>query len=311
MGVADAGPRGSDGAPPRGPWERETFGGGDWSPSGSGNSRRSVVLPPFPLPLPHRGEGMPVKICGLTRARDAALAVRWGASAVGVVFAPGPRRVDPAQAREILSVAPPEVARVGVFVNPEAGLVGEVVAACSLSWIQLSGEESHDDLLHLFEALPGIRPTAPSLPSRPSGAADARSNTRRVGLLKAIPMGLHRSLEGWAAFPADAFLLDRYNPRWGAGGTGKTFDWRLARELPWPRSRVALAGGLTPENLSEAVAEVGPALVDVSSGVEARPGVKDPQRLKRFLEVARRLPAPERSSPSSLSPDLTPEEKPR
>lgn len=246
----------------------------------AGVPRREAAPWPSFLPLPRRGEGIPVKICGLTRPEDAALAVRWGASALGVVFAPSPRRVGLEQAREILSVAPAEVARVGVFVNPDPGFVAEAVEACSLGWIQLSGTEGPADVLQLSERLAGL-----AFPGR------------RVGVLKAVPMGRLPSLEEWGAFPADAFLLDSPAPGQGAGGTGRTFDWDLARDLPWPRTRVALAGGLSPENLPLAVARVGPALVDVSSGVEARPGVKDPERLRRFLETARSLPVSATAQP--------------
>ncbi len=223
-------------------------------------------------PLPEGPAGLAVKICGLTRPADAALAARLGAAALGVVLAPSPRMVDPARAAEVLSGAPPHVARVGVFVDPDPDLVAEVVAACDLDWVQLSGREPAVRSLAIMEA-----------------ARAAAPGRRAPGLLRAVHVRAAEGPERFADYPADAFLLDAPPLRGRFGGTGRTFDWASVRGLPWPRDRVALAGGLTAENLAKAVAAVRPAMVDVSSGVETAPGIKDPASLSAFLGRARHL----------------------
>lgn len=222
--------------------------------------------------LPQRAHGVAVKVCGLTRPSDAALAAELGAAALGVVFAPSPRQVDPARAAEVLQVAPPEVLRVGVFVDPEPGFVAEVVEACGLHWIQLSGREPPKVALEIMEGV-GTASVAPGPP----------------GLLKAVHVRGPEDLRAAADYPAHAFLLD--SPPLGGrmGGTGRSFDWALAGTLPWDRGKVVLAGGLTARNLAQAVAVVRPAMVDVSSGVESAPGIKDAARLKDFLEAAARI----------------------
>lgn len=220
--------------------------------------------------LPQRARGVAVKVCGLTRPSDAALAAELGAAAVGVVFAPSPRQVGPARAREVLEAAPPGVLRVGVFVDPEPAFVTEAVEVCGLQWVQLSGREPPTVALDLMEALGGAVPGSP-------------------GLMKAVHVRGPEDLRAAADYPADAFLLD--SPPLGGrmGGTGRSFDWTLAGALPWDRRKVVLAGGLTARNLAQAVAVVRPGMVDVSSGVESAPGIKDAARLREFLEEAARI----------------------
>jgi phosphoribosylanthranilate isomerase len=213
---------------------------------------------------------MAVKICGLTRPDDARLAVELGAAAVGVVLAGGPRHLDPAQAARVLEGVPPGVARVGVFVDPDPELVAEAVRVCALDWIQLSGTETPEQAARIMEAT--------------RAAAH-----RPVGLLKAVHVASQESLDTMAGYPADAFLLDAPAVDGRMGGTGRTFSWGAAAHLPWDRNRVVLAGGLTAENLAAAVAAVRPAMVDVSSGVEQAPGIKDAARMSAFLEAARQL----------------------
>jgi len=219
--------------------------------------------------LPQRGRGVAVKVCGLTRPADAALAAELGADALGVVFAPSPRQVVLARAVEVLAVAPPGALRVGVFVDPEPGFVAEAVGACGLDWVQLSGREPAELAREIME--------------------EAKAAPAPPGLLKAAHVRSAGDLLALADYPADAFLLDA-PPRGGRmGGTGRSFDWRVAVDLPWARGRVALAGGLTADNLALAVAAVRPAMVDVSSGVESAPGIKDAGRMRAFLEAARRI----------------------
>jgi phosphoribosylanthranilate isomerase len=226
-------------------------------------------------PLPVAAGGVAVKVCGLTSAADAALAARLGAAALGVILAPSPRRLDLSRAAEVLAAAPQGVLRVGVFVDPDPDAVVEAVAACALDWVQLSGRE------------PPARATAIMAAVRAAGA--------RPGLLNAVHVRSEADIAGLGAYPADAFLLDSPPRRGRMGGTGRAFDWSMARALPVGRDRVALAGGLTAENLAAAVARVRPVMVDVCSGVEAAPGIKDAGRLSAFMEAARR-PEPEEAS---------------
>lgn len=232
--------------------------------------------------LPAREGGVAVKICGLTRPGDAALAAELGAAALGVVLAPSPRRVELARAAELLAAAPSGVARVGVFVDPGPGFVAAAVRACRLDWIQLSGGEPTQRIAAVMAAARAAAVTAAAAgtPVWPGGP----------GLLRAVHVRSAADLAGLADDPADAFLLDAPPLDGRMGGTGRTFDWSAADGwLPRDRGRIALAGGLTAENLAAAVAAVRPVMVDVSSGVEAAPGIKDPARVEAFMEAARRI----------------------
>jgi phosphoribosylanthranilate isomerase len=254
--------------------------------------------------LPARAHGVAVKVCGLTRPSDAALAAELGAAALGVVFAPSPRQVDPARAAEVLGEAPAGVLRVGVFVDPEPGFVAEVVEACGLHWVQLSGRELPKLAREIMEEVKAVsvasvpRAVSPTTGSEVRGLkgglprlgiVGANPAAAPTGLLKAIHVRRPEDLRAAADYPAHAFLLD--SPPLGGrmGGTGRSFDWTLAGVLPWDRERVVLAGGLTARNLAAAVAAVRPAMVDVSSGVESAPGIKDAGRLRDFLEAAARI----------------------
>lgn len=198
---------------------------------------------------------MRVKICGVTRMDDARLAAELGAWAIGFVFWPSsPRFVEPDEARRIVESLPPLVSAVGVFVDQPIAHVEAVAAFVRLSAVQLHGAET---------------PEA------------ARALTRRV--IKAIPLGPDGPalpLDGWE----DALvLLDAHDPV-RRGGTGRTIDWEQAARLAAIRP-VMLAGGLSPANVGEAVSRVRPAAIDVSSGVEQRPGVKDSRALAALFEA--------------------------
>jgi phosphoribosylanthranilate isomerase len=253
------------------------------------------------LQLPSRPGGVAVKVCGLTRPADAALAIRWGAAALGVIVAPSPRQVDLTRAAEVLSVAPPGVARVAVFVDPEPARVAEAVTACALDWVQLSGRESPDRAAAIMEAVRAAVPTATGAGTGAGtggavGAAAAEAPLPRMpGLLKAIHVRTASDLRALTTYPAEAFLLDAPAGRGRMGGTGRAFDWSAARALPRSRTRIALAGGLTAENVAAAAMVVRPAMVDVCSGVEAAPGIKDVARLTAFMEAAGRLELEEAS----------------
>lgn len=193
-----------------------------------------------------------VKICGITRAEDAELAASLGAAAVGFVMWPrSPRFVEPARARDIVRALPPFVTPVGVFVNQPAGHVKDVAAVVGLGAVQLHGNED---------------------------VGFCRAIGRRV--IKAASVAQAAALA--AFWPPDVtLLLDALDPE-RRGGTGETVDWAAAAVVAAGR-RVILAGGLTPENVGEAIRTVRPFAVDVSSGVESAPGVKDERCLRAFF----------------------------
>lgn len=197
-----------------------------------------------------------VKICGLTRAEDVALACELGARYLGFNFsAASPRRVSPAAARQLVSSAPRHVRRVGVFVDETAEQMREAADAAGLDFIQIHRPLRADDL---------------DLSPRPVFAVARVGNT-----LQAPP---DETLAGCRAILFDAAASGM------AGGTGATFDWDLLAGRRWPVP-VFLAGGLAPENVGEAIARVAPAAVDVASGVESAPGVKDEEKMARFFRA--------------------------
>jgi phosphoribosylanthranilate isomerase len=199
-----------------------------------------------------------VKICGLTRSDDAVLAAELGADALGFVFWRGsPRFVEPEAARAAHAAVGPLVARVGVFVNASPAEVREVVGRAELDVVQLHGDEP-------LEAYRGC------------GAR----------LMKAAPLCSPADIERAAAWPADVMpLVDAIDPA-RRGGTGQVADWALAGMLAQRRS-VMLAGGLHAGNVTEALQAVHPWGIDVSSGVEAAPGIKSPERLRALFAAVR------------------------
>ncbi len=201
-----------------------------------------------------------VKICGITNLADAKVAVEAGADALGFVFAKSPRRVTPDRARAIVSALGPWVATVGVFVNEAPDRVRRIAERCGLTAVQLHGSETPASLKK-FAPLRTIKTfhvddTFSASVSRPYEAASG-------------------------------FLLDtRVGNR--LGGTGMRFDWAAASDrVRGMRRPVIISGGLTPDNVREAVRVFSPYGVDVSSGVERSPGKKDPQLVKEFIRNAR------------------------
>ncbi len=198
-----------------------------------------------------------VKICGLTNLDDALAAVDAGADGLGFILVPGtPRYVTPAAVANIIAGLPPFVAKVGVFVDEPLEQVQSVLAECGLDLIQLHGRESP-------EYCAALCPRA----------------------IKSFRVRNAESLARLAEYRVAAYLLDTYLPG-QAGGTGQVFDWGLARQAA-AHGRIILAGGLTPQNVGEAVRAVRPYAVDVSSGVEASPGRKDQGKLRAFVRVAK------------------------
>jgi len=207
-----------------------------------------------------------VKICGLTRKRDAALAVKLGAWALGVIFAPeSPRLVDVEKAAGILAAAPAGVERIGVFINAAAGEITAKVESCGLTAVQLHGDES-PEFCREVRRLAGVR------------------------VIKAIRVGNAESLNGVVRFDTDYLLLDTYHPG-RRGGTGQVFDWNLAAALSEElrTGRLILSGGLNPDNIVEAARAVEPFAFDVSSGVESAAGIKDRARLRRLFDELKRI----------------------
>jgi phosphoribosylanthranilate isomerase len=195
-----------------------------------------------------------VKICGITNEDDALLAVAMGADALGFVFAPSPRQIPMQQAYDITRRLPPEIMTVGVFRDEHPKRLIEIVHRSGMKGVQLHGNESHAAITEVAKA---------------------------VGfLVKAYPAGSSKIATS-ASLPTDTILVDGPSP-----GSGHLFDWSLVGEVP-EGMRMILAGGLTPDNVTDAVKTVGPWGVDVSTGVEASPGKKDALKVKRFIERAR------------------------
>jgi len=200
-----------------------------------------------------------VKICGITRAEDARAAAAAGASAIGLVFWPrSPRAVTAGAAREIVAAVPAGVPAIGVFVNQSIEEINDTVERAGLFGVQLHGDEP----------------------------VDTWTNVGRP-IVKAL------TLATYAASPwldvARAILLDAHDPQ-RRGGTGVPIDWDAAAAIAHRRP-VILAGGLTADNVGEAVARVRPAALDVASGVEQSPGLKSPARLRAFFDAVRQADA--------------------
>lgn len=207
-----------------------------------------------------------VKICGLRDAGHVAAAVQAGAAYVGFVFFPrSPRHVTPAEARALAIEVPPGIAKVALSVDADDVALDAIVEAVPLDMLQLHGHES------------------------PERVAEVRA---RYGLpvMKAVGIASEADLALLDEHlrVADQLLVDARPPKGGAlpGGNGIAFDWRLVSARRWPRPWM-LAGGLTPDNVAEAVRLTGAPQVDVSSGIETAPGVKDAELIRRFLAAAR------------------------
>jgi phosphoribosylanthranilate isomerase len=199
-----------------------------------------------------------VKICGVTSVADARAAAEAGADLIGLNFYENsPRFLTLAAAAEISRALPSFTQRVGVFVNPSEDLVVRAIAECGLNLLQFHGDEPSDFCT-------------------------------QFGLMsmKALRVRDETSLSSLASYQTDAFLLDAHS-RSGLGGTGEKFNWKLAVEAQKFGKPIFLAGGLTPENVAEAVRQVRPFAVDVSSGVESAPGKKDAAKVRAFIQSVR------------------------
>lgn len=199
-----------------------------------------------------------VKICGITNSADARVAAEAGADALGFVFwEKSPRSVSLETAASIVRTLPPHIVKVGVFVNPPEELVLNAIARCGISLLQFHGDESPGYCLQFG-----------------------------VLSMKAFRIRDKASLQPLPDYETHAWLLDAYAPGM-PGGTGERFNWDLAVEARHLGRPIFLAGGLTAENVAQAVAQVRPYGVDVSSGVEAVPGRKDHAKVRAFISAAK------------------------
>ncbi len=207
-----------------------------------------------------------VKICGITTEEDALLAVAMGADAVGFIFAPSKRQIAPGIARDIIKRLPPEILTVGVFRDETPERVVEIVNRAGLRSAQLHGHETADITRWIRERLPFVI----------------------QGFVAGDP-----NLAQADAYGADVILIDSPKP-----GSGEVFDWSLAEGAPAGR-RVIMAGGLTPDNVADAIRRVAPWGVDVATGVEVddgEAGAKDARKVKAFIEAARAAELPAHQS---------------
>jgi len=199
-----------------------------------------------------------VKICGITNVSDALTAAEAGADMVGLMFYEGsPRHISLDAAKEITSQLNPFVVKVGVFVNPPEELVLRVIGECGVTLLQFHGNETPEFCTRFG-----------------------------VMSMKAFRVRDAESLRVMTAYSTDAWLLDAYSAG-KLGGTGAIFNWDLALEAKKSGKPIFLAGGLTPKNVAEAVRQVLPFGVDVSSGVESSPGKKDPAKVRTFVTAAK------------------------
>ncbi len=209
-----------------------------------------------------------IKICGIREEAHALAAAEAGADFIGLVFAPSPRQVTPARAEKIVSALKKTGAKteaVGVFVNTTVARVKKIAGSCQLDWVQLSGDEPWAYCHEL--TLPVIKVVRVSRHYQPALVCTDLAYGRKI-------LRTQKHL----------FLLDS-NARLRYGGTGRTFDWKLAQPIA-KRFPVIVAGGLTPKNVAEAIRTIEPWGVDVSSGVETR-GAKDMAKITKFIEAVR------------------------
>lgn len=199
-----------------------------------------------------------IKICGITNEKDALAAAKFGADALGFIFAPSPRQISVERAQQIIEVLPPLVQTVGVFVDEDPERVMSTAALCGLDILQFHGDE----------------------PSAYCGGFEGR-------VVKAVRLANWDDLAVLSEYSdiVDGLLLDTYVEN-KLGGTGITFDWELAIEAK-KHGRIILAGGLNPENIDGAIEMVRPYAVDASSGLERSPGVKDHGKMAQFIGKVR------------------------
>lgn len=187
-----------------------------------------------------------VKFCGITNLEDALSACELGVHALGFVFAASPRQIDPEKAGDIIKRLPPWVVSVGVFVDEKPGIIKQIAERCGIDWIQLHGWETPE-----------------------------YCNELKLKIIKTIKS----DIEKITRYDVQGILLDT------SKGAGMLYDWNLACEAKKFGKPIILSGGLSPENIRDAILKVKPYGVDVSSGIESSPGKKDYEKMKKFMEV--------------------------
>lgn len=199
-----------------------------------------------------------VKICGITKAEDALYSVEHGANALGFVFYEKSKRfITPEKAGVIISEIPPFITTVGVFVNTGSDEIRRYKDISGIDIVQLHGDEDHNFC-----------------------------NQLGINHMKAIRVSGRRDLDSVKYYNTGLILLDNYSQQ-GYGGTGSTFDWEIIRDFDFGDKRIILSGGLNPDNINGAIRAINPDAVDVSSGVESQPGIKDHKKIKDFLEAVK------------------------
>ena len=199
------------------------------------------------------------KVCGITTPEDALAAASSGADAIGLVFAESPRKVSLEEAREIAAALPEGVLKVGVFVNEEPEEVLRIAREIGLDYAQLHGDETPETVTFLREG--GVK------------------------VMKALRVRDEGSLAAMEGYGADLVMLDAWSEK-ARGGTGERFDWALAKSLRG-RGNIVVSGGLSPENVREAISFFEPYGVDASSSLEEAPGKKNEERVRRFVSAAK------------------------
>jgi phosphoribosylanthranilate isomerase len=199
-----------------------------------------------------------IKICGITQYEDAKVAVSLGVDALGFIFYPkSPRAIHPLDARDIIRRLPPFVSKVGVFVDDDASTIMNIVKKTGIDTVQLHGNEPPS----ICEELP-------------------------VTLIKAFPVGPGFDLSSFGKYKVNGYLLDTWSES-GHGGTGKTFDWSIANSAMQKFRTIILAGGLGPTNIREALDSVHPYAVEFNSGVEIKPGIKNPHKMRDAISLVK------------------------
>lgn len=202
-----------------------------------------------------------IKICGITQPDDAQLATEYGARMIGMIFYDkSPRFISDSAAEKIVQILPEEVLPVGVFVNPEVEKISSIIDNTGIKALQIHGKFNSDEV-----------------------------NSLNLPLIQAYSISDKNDFDSIRQNGSDYFLLDNKELN-SYGGTGKTFDWELI-PTDLRKDRMILAGGITAENAAEAVSKINPAFLDVSSGVESSPGIKDKMKLEQLFKAVERANA--------------------
>jgi phosphoribosylanthranilate isomerase len=199
-----------------------------------------------------------IKICGITRFEDARIAASLGVDALGFIFSPGsPRYIEPSAVREIIRHLPPFCSKVGVFVDTPVAAIIDIARLSGIDTVQLHGAE--------------VPEACAKIP---------------FPVIKAFSVHPEIDINSFERYNVSGYLLDTWDQK-SKGGTGKTFDWSIAERAARKYKSLILAGGLGPTNIKEALDQVVPYGIDVNSGVEIKPGVKNPQKMHDVIELVK------------------------